>query len=100
MDIELNTSEILSALEWLLNRLEDSPMDVLRKICTVLYGIWMGRNDKVWNNKVLSGQLAIESSFRQVRELREARDLKSTGKRQLQPEINVSLKKWKPPEVG
>lgn len=57
-------SEVLSAPEWLLSKLEGFPHSEAAIVCTVLYGIWWGRNEKIWENKLMPGSVNMEICFR------------------------------------
>lgn len=61
------------APSWLLQKLSSAPSDESIKICTVFWGIWFGRNKKVWDDKLVSPTIAIEGSFKIVADWREAR---------------------------
>lgn len=57
--LEFDMGDVFSAPEWLLHKLNVSPQDELIKISTVLYGIWVWRNKRVWENKVVSGAIVL-----------------------------------------
>ena len=75
-------------------------MDELLKVCTVLYGIWLGRNNKVWENKTTPGSIVTESCFRWVNEWREARSQVKDNRSQTQLAVDGNSRKWNPPDHG
>ncbi|KAL8134195.1 hypothetical protein AgCh_009302 [Apium graveolens] len=69
----LDTSQVFFALDWLLNKLETSNYDESIKLPTVLWGIWLWRNKKIWVDKIVSADTVMELSFNTVHEWRKAR---------------------------
>lgn len=57
-----------SAPSWLLNKMESASLDEMHKVCTVLWGIWFWRNKRVWEEKVVTPNIAMENSFKSVQD--------------------------------
>lgn len=62
MGIAFYMREVYSASDWFLQKLGESQMEELIKVCTVLSGIWWERNEKVWDNRVLTGAATMDRS--------------------------------------
>lgn len=100
VDLDFDMSDVFAAPEWLLHKLSGSSQEELVKICTVLYGIWVWRNKKVWENKVVTGTLDMEHSFKMVKEWRDARVEKRADPVQQTRVPNSDLSQWTPPADG
>lgn len=98
--LQYNWDEIFSANDWLLNKLEVASVEETAKICTTLYGIWMARNRKVWDNVDLTGIAAMQLAFRNVQEWKEARQSKRKGVGGQVSGTKLSDTKWVPPPHG
>lgn len=72
--LSYDMSEVVSAPEWLLYKLESSSQVEAVKISTVLWGIWFWRNKRVWEGNVINPVIAMEMSCRNVQEWRKARE--------------------------
>lgn len=66
----------------------------------MLYGIWQGRNARVWDNKICTGAVVIDGCFKLVKDWRAARGTLKELKSQNQIKVNVTSRRWNPPEVG
>ncbi|XP_074322969.1 uncharacterized protein LOC141659929 [Apium graveolens] len=64
--------EIESASSWMLNNLETNTHESLVTITNVLWGIWFGRNKKLWEGKYLSPSAVVELNARQITEWKNA----------------------------
>lgn len=62
MSLEFDTSEIESLPEWLLQRLGEENHEKMVRMTMVLWGIWNARNMRMWDNKVVTGELAMQWS--------------------------------------
>ncbi|XP_017221643.1 uncharacterized protein LOC108198399 [Daucus carota subsp. sativus] len=98
--LNYDMSEVYSAPEWLLNKLQESAQDEILKICTTLHGIWFWRNKKIWGNKTTTGAIAMGNSFLHVKEWKDAKINNSGSEKQQHSDTNYNLQKWTPPEVG
>lgn len=71
-------------------------------IATGLWGIWTTRNLKVWENKLMTPELAIQYSSKQVFKWREVQKEKCSGNQVLtrvQHEQREATR-WRPPDIG
>lgn len=100
MGMVLNTWEIENASEWLLDKLNMESQENLVTIATVIWGIWFARNQKLWENKVLTPAVALAWSSRQIVEWVEANKNRKKGGLQSAIEGEHHRKKWTPPENG
>lgn len=73
-DIQYNMWEEENAPQWLLVRLCSESTEKLCHIGMVLWGIWFFRNKKVWENKVVTPKFAMDWSFKQLVDWREANE--------------------------
>lgn len=71
-DLDMNSVEYTP--DWLLDKLFNASGEELNKICVTLWGIWIWRNKRVWENQSGSAALAIDSSLNVVLEWRKARN--------------------------
>lgn len=76
LGLEFHVSQTHSVSAWLLQVLANESFDKLAQIATVLWGIWSARNLKVWQNKVLIVQMAMQWSVIQVKQWRDSQQLK------------------------
>lgn len=98
--MEFNTASVKSCLEWLLHRLAVDDKEKLVLIATRLYGIWSVGNMKVWENKVMTLELAMRWSTLQVVQWRDMHHMRSSrAKASGQGQQHVVLR-WTPPEFG
>ncbi|XP_074328486.1 uncharacterized protein LOC141666398 [Apium graveolens] len=100
VDMHFNWSQIFSANEWLLDILEVSLVDEVVKICTALYGIWLARNKKVWEDLDLPDSIAMNIVFQIVQEWSNARVSKQKGVFSHPAGGNCGDRKWIPPIQG
>ncbi|XP_074323179.1 uncharacterized protein LOC141660115 [Apium graveolens] len=90
----------MSCSEWLLNTLAVEPFEKLAQIATILWGIWSARNLKVWQNKMLTTQMAMQSSVLQVKQWRDSQKLKlARSNMTIQANKDVVVK-WRSPDEG
>lgn len=47
------------ASEWLLSKMSNASVAEIIKLCTVLWGIWIWRNKRVWEGKVVTAGIAM-----------------------------------------
>lgn len=66
-------SQVEDVSVWILDTLSNGNMENSMKVCTILWGIWMWRNKKVWEGKSVSAAIAMDNSFNHVSEWRLAR---------------------------
>lgn len=91
--------EVESAPQWVLNKLETAKHDEVVKICITLWGIWFWHNKKVWHNHLANPQIAMENSFRILRDWKAARQ-KDQAYTSTKPRIATGDRRWKAPEEG
>ena len=88
-----------SAPEWLLNRVYEGTMQEVCKVASVLWGIWYGRNKRVWDDKLISPAIATDWSMRAVKEWQQAQKNRPD---QVNSRESTVLKKsvsWRPPDA-
>lgn len=90
-------AQVESGPECFLNKLETSTQGECVKIATILWGIWFWRNKKVWEDKTITADLAMEMSFRSVVEWRKARKVSKRQITRTETETAKISKKWCPP---
>ncbi|XP_074377163.1 uncharacterized protein LOC141718682 [Apium graveolens] len=95
--IDYDMARVESGPEWLLNKLETSTQGECVKIVTIMLGIWFWRNKKVWEDKTITADLAMEMSFRYVVEWRKARKVSKRQTTRTETETAKISKKWCPP---
>ena len=96
----LDMSQVYSAPEWLLSKLDTSNQAESVKLTTVLWGIWFWRNKKVWEDKSVTAEIAMELSFNNVNEWRKARTkVKPAGTETCQSDVTRE-RKWSAPPSG
>lgn len=66
-----NMLSVESAANWMLNKIETDTHDIIIKIATVLWGIWLVRNKKVREDMNVTPNLAVEWSSNHIAELRD-----------------------------
>lgn len=92
---DLNNVEDVSA--WMLNMLCSESHDNIVKIVTVLWAIWFARNNKVWEDKLLTSDGVMAWSSRQVKEWQEANKKRQGNRVRSSTAANFTDRKWKPP---
>lgn len=93
----LNMSQVFSPPDWLLNKLQTLNHDESIKLAIILWRIWSGRNKKVWEDKIVPADIAMELSFNLVHEWKNARkqeEISSIGRSNA---TGLSERKWRPP---
>lgn len=60
--LDFDTSQVETCSEWMLQRLINEDNEHLVSIATGLWGIWSARNMKVWENKIITHELAVQRS--------------------------------------
>lgn len=98
LDYDTSTSDSFPA--WLLQRLSlDSPERVVQ-ITKVLWGIWSSRNMLIWENKLVTAEIAMEWSTMQVYQWQQMQSHKcNNGGARVQGDQGV-ISRWIPPEAG
>lgn len=88
------------APDWLLDKLSHAAKEETNKICTILWGIWLWRNKRVWEGISVSATIAMDSSSNSIFEWRLAKN-KSQKKLQTNSQHNQGRGyKWKPSLEG
>lgn len=98
LSYDLNFVEFVP--DWLLNKLGAAQEEKAVKISTILWGIWLWRNRKVWEGKTISAATAIGNSSQYVSEWRKERLKRTLKSNALQQEKQVHTRKWKPLTEG
>lgn len=68
MRIQYDMKEVENAPEWLLERLSTEPAERMEKITTLLWGVWLARNKRIFEGKVLPPAVLMKWSKTQIEE--------------------------------
>lgn len=68
--------EVDNAPEWFLHKLSTESNENLIKIASVVWGMWWARNKRVLEGKVVTPEIAMDWSYKQISKWREARKKK------------------------
>lgn len=85
---------------WLLDRIANEDKDTVNKIAEVLWCLWFVRNKKVWEGQVFTAQVAMEISFKQVKDWQEAIKSKASFHKFSPQHSEISRIVWCPPAHG
>lgn len=66
MDLDFDASGVKVCSDWLLSKLAEENGEMMVKLATGLWGIWSSRNLKVWEDKIISPEIAVQMSVKQV----------------------------------
>ena len=83
-----------------LNKLETSSYVESIKLATILWGIWFWRNKKVWEDRIVPANTAMELAFNTVHEWRKARKQEEPASTNRSNADSLSNRKWRPPPQG
>lgn len=100
MVLSYNMWEIESAPAWLLDKLGIENGENLIKIVTILWGIWWARNKRFWEGKVITPDVVMSCSSKQVEDWREAQKRKCHSTNSGQNIANRQEMKWVAPVQG
>lgn len=79
---------------WLLEKLGTKSEGKLVKVVKILWGIWFARNRKIWEEKVVTPEIAMDISMKMVTEWAAAQTkMQVTGKRG-KPEADSNKENW------
>ncbi|KAL8093239.1 hypothetical protein AgCh_035216 [Apium graveolens] len=67
-DLQFDMGEVEDATIWLLEQLATENNDKLVKVVMTLWAIWFFRNKKVWDNKIVTPDFAVNWSLKQLQE--------------------------------
>lgn len=95
-----DTSQILSCSDWLLQTLATESVGKLAQIATILWGIWSARNMRVWQDKIVTTQLAMQWSVMQVKQWRDSQQSKILRNKAGVQVSENEVVKWHPPTEG
>lgn len=95
---DLTSSE--NEASWLLAKLDTSSSDEVLLIARVLWGVWFFRNQKVWENKVVTADIAMGWSSKIVLEWREARETRFLQPAGSSTSSSPAVSKWQKPALG
>lgn len=101
--LNFDMSTVEHAPTWLLRKLETETFDNLNKIATVLWGTWMAQNKKIWEDKWVPPDMAVEWSLKHIKEWRNAVSVVQGVKvntRNPSHACNQDDIKWKHPDAG
>lgn len=95
---DMQTAETASS--WLLERIKVESSAIVEKIAIVLLSIWFARNQKIWENKIVTPVIAVEVGVKQVKDWQEAMvrraKINSLANR---PVMQMPIT-WQPPSAG
>lgn len=74
--VQMDMSEVESAPNRLLQKLETGSNDEVVNICTIMSGIWYWRNKKVWESKEVIAEIAMTCSFNKLQKWKQAQGTK------------------------
>lgn len=100
LNLNYDMSTVEHVPEWVLLKLAEAPAEEVIRIFVVLWGIWFWRNKKVWENRSVSADFAMEGSFKMVNEWKEAKRKQTTAVQDRRKSVHKHGYKWTPPEVG
>ena len=83
-----------------LNKLETSSYVESIKLATILWGIWFWRNKKVWEDRIVPANTAMELAFNTVHEWRKARKQEEPASTNRSNADSLSNRKWRPLPQG
>lgn len=98
--LSYNMWAVESAPEWLLDKLSTETSENLIKIVTVLWGIWWARNKCIWENKIITPEIAVAWSSRQLSDWREANKKRALKNIQVPKPAADQVNKWVRPSPG
>ncbi|XP_074378321.1 uncharacterized protein LOC141719854 [Apium graveolens] len=86
--------------DWLIQKISSASREEIEVVAKVLWGMWFFRNRRVWDNKVVTGRVAIDWSSKSISDWKKAKHLKAQNQVLSVRASNKSLQKWKPPREG
>lgn len=89
-----------SAPDWLLSRLCDKTNENIIKIATVLWGMWLERNKRVWENKHVTPDVTIDLSYKQIVDWQEAAKRKKECLVTSSSTVSSGVVQWQAPQPG
>ncbi|KAL8156575.1 hypothetical protein AgCh_001610 [Apium graveolens] len=98
--LEFDVTRMEVASDWLLDKLSSESTEVCGRIVAIFWGIWFARNQKVWEQKILTPDLALQWSMKQVtqwREMNQSKKLLFSGMSRSPLSFVV---RWKAPVEG
>lgn len=98
--LQYDMTNVHSAPEWLLNKVNEGDPQEVVKVVTVLWGIWHGRNKLVWENKTIAPSVVVDWSSRSISEWQQAQKNIKTRGRGVEDRVRRETVRWKPPEAG
>lgn len=100
LGLEFDTSTVEYGSEWLLQRMVEEGRETLVRIATGLWAIWSARNLKVWENKCLTPEIAVQMSSKQVAQWKEVQNLNKIRGNGRAQSYQMEVVKWKAPDEG
>lgn len=98
--LQYDMSLVDSAPVWLLERLSSEAHEVIIKIASVIGAIWFARNKKIWEGKVMTPEIAMEWSNKQIKEWREVQQKKLKVNSSQASHVTEIRHRWKAPPTG
>ncbi|KAL8118342.1 hypothetical protein AgCh_016030 [Apium graveolens] len=98
LEFDVTRTEVAS--DWLLDKLFSESTEVCGCIAAILWGIWFARNQKVWERKILTPELAMQWSMKQVTQWREVNQSKKLMLSGMSRSPLSFVVRWKAPVEG
>lgn len=70
--LQYDMGEVEYVADWLLNKMSNDTPENLGRIAAVLWGVWVARNKRIFENKNMSPAVTMNWSMTQIREWRDA----------------------------
>ncbi|XP_074351779.1 uncharacterized protein LOC141690922 [Apium graveolens] len=93
-------SSVEDVSEWLVHQINHANSTEVTRIARVLWGIWFFRNKKVWENKSVNHNVAMDWSSNSLLEWRNAKKKRSAMQVVSIPRTEHVIQKWLPPPTG
>lgn len=92
--------EVECVSEWLIHKISNDPSEEVEVVAKVLWGIWLFRNRKVWENKVVNNVVAMDWSRKSISDWQMAKRTKCQNQLMDARTVARATHKWKPPREG
>lgn len=100
MGVQYDIWEVEDVSRWLLDKLSSESYDRLKLFAMTLWGIWFFRNKKVWEQKVVTAEFAMDWSLMQLKEWGEACSRVHQRVLQVRRNNDTNNDRWVAPETG
>ncbi|XP_074362434.1 uncharacterized protein LOC141702707 [Apium graveolens] len=100
VNLSYDMRELKCAPDWLLSKLDMCSVEVIIRICTLLWGVWFWRNKRVWEGRVINPVLSMDGAFNSVSEWKKARHASNREVQVSRHQFKKQSSKWMPLEEG